>query len=141
MPQRPVHHAGRPGGPLGRAREREARDLLRLVAGPLEVGDGARDREHRAQVGRHRRLPRQQAEALGLDLGLPGVDLLLTPQHQLGGLAVGLEQRTHRRLDLLRDQRSHPKGAPAQPGERSVPGLHGVTLARLVHAPSLPAQP
>ncbi len=103
-----------PAGALAGAREREARDLLRLVAGALEVGHGARDREHGAQVARDRRLPRQQAEALGLDLGLPGVDLLLAPQHQLGRLAVGLEQRPDRGLDLLRHQRSHLRGRAAR---------------------------
>ena len=139
--KRPVHHARRSAGALGGAREREARDLLRLVAGALEVGDGARDGEHRAQVARDRRLPRQQAEALGLDLGLPGVDLLLAPQHQLGRLAVGLEQRPDRGLDLLRHQRSHLVGAPAQARQGAVPGLDGVTLAGLVHVAFLPAQP
>ena len=128
-------------GTLGGTCECEAGDLFRLVAGALEVGDGARDREHGAQVARDRRLPREQPEAFGLDLGLPGVDLLLAPQHQLGRLAVGFEQRTHRGLDLLRHQRAHCVGAPPQSRERAVPGLDGVTLAGLVHAAPLPAQP
>ena len=141
VPQRPVHHARRPGRASAGAREREARDLLRLVAGPLEVGHGARDREHGAQVARDRRLPREQAEALRLDLGLPGVDLLLAPQHELGRLAVGFEQRPHGGLDLLRHQRAHLVRAHAQLRQRAVIGLDGVALAGLVHAASPPAQP
>ena len=130
-----------PPAPSAGACEREARDLLRLVAGALEVGHRARDREHGPQVARDRGLAGEQPEALGLDLGLPGVDLPLAPQHELRRLAVGVEQRPHGRLDLLRHERAHLVRTRAQLRQRAVVGLDGMTLAGLVHVRPRPPQP
>ncbi len=95
------------------ARDRETRDLLRLVAGALEVGDGTRHREDHAQVARHRRAARQQPEAFRLDLRLPLVDLLLARQHQLRRLPVRFEQGTHGGFHLVRDQSCPWRGRPS----------------------------
>jgi hypothetical protein len=99
---------------MARACQREPGDPLRLVAGPLEVGDRARDRKHRAQVARDRRLARQQPEAFGFDFRLVSVYLLFAPEHQLCGVAIRLEQRLHGRLHLAGNELAHCMGAHAQ---------------------------
>jgi hypothetical protein len=74
------------------------RDVQCEVAHPLDVARAVDRRDHHPQVGRDRRLQRQQPERLVLRVAAQIVDPDVLGDHLLSELQVGLEQRPGRPL-------------------------------------------
>ena len=71
------------------ARElRQLRDRDALVADPLEVDRVVQDREHEAEIRRHRRLLREQLPDRLLDPVIAGVDLVVERDDLVAELGV-----------------------------------------------------
>ena len=88
-----------------------------LVADALEVGDRLDDGDDDAQVGSGRLARRDDAPALLVDLDFHAVDLVVVPRHLLAELAVAVDQRDDRLLQLLLDEAAHlqhPRADPLQ---------------------------
>jgi hypothetical protein len=63
-------------------------------------------REHEPQVGRDRRLPRQQRLDLVLDVQVEPVDVVVERDHVVGELDVTLGQRVQRPAECAQDERA-----------------------------------
>jgi hypothetical protein len=66
--------------------------VLGQIAHPLQVGRDVQGGDHRTQVGRDRRLPRDGVRHLGLHLAVEHVDLGVPLDHHAGGLDVGSQK-------------------------------------------------
>ena len=75
---------------------RHARDLLRLVADALEVGDGLDHRHEQAQVPGGGLAPRDDVAAGLVELDLDGVDPVVLADHLVDELHVAGDEALHR---------------------------------------------
>ena len=111
------------------------RDVHALVAHALDVLDHVEHGGDQAQVGRDRRLQREQREHALVHLEVETVDQVVVGDHHLGELDVLVLDRLARAVERLRHQ--------VEPAERLLlEPLHLVlevqAVAELVHQPTLP---
>ena len=83
---------------------RQLRDGHAVVGHPLEVEVHAQDREHEPQVGRDRRLAREQRLHARLDREVAPVDLVVEADHLVGELVVAAGERVQRRAERAQDE-------------------------------------
>ena len=88
----------------GRGELRQLRDRDAVVGHPLEVEVDVQHREHQPEVGRDRRLAREQRLDPLLDREVGGVDLVVERDHLVGELEVLLDERPRRGLDGANDE-------------------------------------
>ncbi len=82
-------------------------ELLRLVADPLEVGDGLDDGHDQPQVRGGGVSGRQDAAAVLVDRDFHRVDLVVEPRHFLAEPAVAVHERIDAVVQLLLDEAAH----------------------------------
>jgi hypothetical protein len=89
-------------------------DVHRQVAHSLEVGVDLDRRHDLPQVGGHRLVQRQQAEAAVVDLDVQLVDRLVAAQHQVDERRVARDEPLDRRAHPLLRQAAHLQEAALQ---------------------------
>ena len=95
-----------PVGRDGRRELHELRDRHAVVADPLEVQVDVEHREDEPQVGRDRRLPREQLLDALLDREVARVDLVVERDHLVGELLVLLHERVERAAQRAQHERA-----------------------------------
>ena len=108
-------------------------DVAQQIGAALDLGDHLQQRDHLAQLAGHRRLEREDPDALLLEVDAALVDLLVAADEVLGAFQVAVEQHRGGARDQLDDQCSQPRQLVAGRLELVVVGL-----AQLVHQPNLP---
>jgi hypothetical protein len=112
--------------------QRKARDLLCLVADPLELETGPRHGTRHPQVIGDRLLERDERQAVAIEACVVVVDQRFPRQHQVRELHVALKQRLDRAANLADHEPAHLHGLHPQRVQRLVHRLGRVALARVV---------
>jgi len=110
-PLRDLRHPGNVGqgldGWMGQHPHRLLGDVHRLVTDALEVGVDLHGGGDQPQVGGHRLLESEQAQAAVVDLDLHLVHLLVRGDDPLDGVGPPLDQGARGRVHPLLDERPH----------------------------------
>jgi len=94
--------------PLGGVDQlRHARDLRRLVADALQIGDGLHHRDQQAQVAGGRLAARDDLAAGLVEADLESVDAVVVGDHAVDQVHLAGDQGLHRARDLFLDQAAH----------------------------------
>ena len=114
--------------------DREASELLGLVADALEIGDDLDDGDDEAKVGGGRLAPGEHLGAVLVDLDLERVDLVIVLRDDGPEIGIGLEQRRQPAADLLLDEPAHLQHLVADLLELEVELVGDVLIeVKLVH--------
>ena len=111
--------------------QRALRDVAREIADALEIGRDHLDRDHLAQIGRHRGLERQRLQHRLVDRDVEAVDLDVVVRDLRRERSVALEHRAHRLVEDRLGAAAHQQQRLAQLAQDGVEDAGHAWLHRI----------